>query len=136
MNIKKTYIPLVLFFYSCNGLSVELDIRSNSFHGRDTPELFNKAVQQSSYRRDIRDIRQTITHIRNSKINSQFIGKSKFEISNKCNSSAADVSCGTSEFSPTGNINSYIDEYNMYAVIGTGIKLPEEQIESYNGIDD
>ena len=45
-------------------------------------------------------------------------------------------SCSKSESASAGNIDSYIEDYSMFAVIGTGIRLPEDQIESYQGIDD
>ena len=47
-----------------------------------------------------------------------------------------DDDCSESETVTSGTIDSYIEDYSMFAVIGTGIRLPEDQIESYQGIDD
>jgi hypothetical protein len=62
--------------------------------------------------------------------------KSEYKVGNACDLSSSEGICASSNSISVGTTNSYIDEYSVFAVIGTGIRLPEEQIESYNGIDD
>jgi hypothetical protein len=65
----------------------------------------------------------------------RFDNKVEYVVANDCKSST-DKECSSADSISVGTPSSYIDEYSMFAVIGSGIKLPEEQIESFNGFDD
>ncbi len=66
----------------------------------------------------------------------QFENKSEYDIGDACNSSSSDEGCASFKLLSIGTTSIYISEYSVFAVVGTGIRLPEEQIESFNGIDD
>ena len=74
--------------------------------------------------------------ISNNRSNNQPDNKAGHELSNGCGFLPGGEGCVFSDLFSMGTTSSYIEEYSMFAVIGTGIKLPEEQIESFNGIDD
>jgi len=86
---------------------------------------------------EVTDIREIIGFNKlSNKIPKRFNNNKKYNFGENCNAASSSEACSFSNLLSTGTTDSYIDEYNMFAVVGTGIRLPEEQIESFNGIDD
>ena len=62
--------------------------------------------------------------------------KTEYKMKDDCNTLLSADDCVSFNLLSIGLADSYIGEYSVFAVIGTGIRLSEEQIESFNGIDD
>jgi hypothetical protein len=138
MKIKIILTLFSLLLYPCIALSVDSRVLSGIEHKLINIKNANETgKRQFIARTKIADIRRVMDYkiVKNRSYN-QFDNKSKYEINNDCNSSSASNGCASSNLVSMGTTSSYIDEYSVFAVIGTGIKLPEEQIESFNGIDD
>ncbi|GEM_PF-3211555 len=138
MKIKITLTLFSLLLYPCIALSVDSRVLSGIEHKLINIRNINEASErQDIARTKIADVQRAMDYKRfKHRLNNQFDNKPIYESDEDCNSSSANTGCTSSNFSSTGTASSYIGEYSVFAVIGTGIKLPEEQIESFNGIDD
>jgi hypothetical protein len=136
MNYTKVIITSALFLYSFRASSVELDSRGHIYQRIDNARNLDKSRQYSLDRLN-NNLRYKVSYKR---VKENFIEKNSghdtYEISDDCIGSSSAEGCAASNSMAIGTTDSYIGEYSMYAVIGTGIKLPEAQIESYDGLDD
>lgn len=137
MKIKTTLHLFSLLFYPCIVLSADSDF----MHGMDNDfgsARFNNKTNQRLIDQDIiTDIRKIIDYKKIKNITqNRFNNKSEYKTSDNCRILSSGEGCASSDSFLMGTISSYIGEYSVFAVIGAGIRLPEEQIESFNGLDD
>ena len=136
MNKLFTLILLILLFFPCITLSAEPFARIK-IDIKPTISLYPVAIKIPRLTQKMKvDNNRQILRVKPKSFTKriQTEAKSEHQLANECGDSSGREGCANSV--STGTLYSYIDEYSMYAVIGTGIKLPEEQIESFDGIDD
>lgn len=56
--------------------------------------------------------------------------------SKSCEVSASTSECGRNHSSLGAGLSDYLQGYGMFAVVGTGLRLPDEQLESEDGLED
>ncbi len=137
MKTKTTLTLFGLVTYSTFAFSIELDVMPRLVDHSSNIRDFNEARHLLKSREKNIDTRKAINNKRlKYRSYNQFNNKAEYEIGDGCNGSSSDEACASSRILSIGTTSSYIGEYSMYAVVGSGIKLPENQIESYDGIDD
>jgi hypothetical protein len=109
----KKIFAICLMLYSSHLFSAEVDTRQN-----------------------IHRVERNISLNENIQVNVIRVNKNEFGIDKKCESIDSDNHCTPSRLISTNMVNSYLEDFNIYSTIGTGIKLPDEQLETDNGFDD
>ena len=56
--------------------------------------------------------------------------------SQNCEVSTSAAECGHNHSSLGAGLSDYLQGYGMFAVVGTGLRLPDEQLESEDGLED
>jgi hypothetical protein len=127
-----------LIFYPCVAFSVDSIVisRADNTSLNHIKNIYSSNKHESTKTIITNSWKEKVSNIVKTRLFPRFDNKVEYDISSDCSSSSTDKPCSASYYISGGTPSSYIDEYSMFAVIGSGIKLPEEQIESFNGIDD
>jgi len=138
MKINTILYLLSLFFYPCSTISADSSVSLGKYKKSVNSIYLNASRERGlTQRKKIDDLLQGIKNkISYNSSKNQTSNRAGHEYGNDCSVSEGGGECVFTELLSMGTTSSYIDEYSMFAVIGSGIKLSEEQIESFNGIDD